>query len=436
MPRNVDNIHSEEAQEILGKIPSWIIRWGETVIFAVFAIVLAGSCLIKFPKRVSGTVTITTASAPVNAVARTAGKVEAILAENNAKVEEGGIIAVIASNADYGSVLRLEARLDSMKSSSIENEVFEDWIYGVYNLGSLQDAWVDFSSSCLRYKDYIERAVPEKEQSLIRSQLEKQRQHYSQMKKSASILQEDMSYAKADFLRDSVLHVRKLISDSEYEASKRKVLGMENSVVNFNSEITSMELQILQNEQEITRLSIQKDDETLEFRQEISRSHEVLRSSIRAWRESYLIVSPFEGWVSYVQKRDPGQYLQAGETFAAVVPYITKAPVGIVAIPQASFGKVEKGQKVNVMLDGYPYLEYGMLQGEIESISSVPLETADSPSPCYIASLNFPDGMRTTYGKEIRLIQKMEGSAEVITSPRSLFMRLFDPVKAIFRSGI
>ena len=88
------------------------------------------------------------------------------------------------------------------------------------------------------------------------------------------------------------------------------------------------------------------------------------------------------------------------------------------------------------MLDGYPYLEYGMLQGEIESISSVPLETADSPSPCYIASLNFPDGMRTTYGKEIRLIQKMEGSAEVITSPRSLFVRLFDPVKAIFRSGI
>ena len=32
MPQD-SNFYSEEAQEILGKIPLWIIRWGITLIF-------------------------------------------------------------------------------------------------------------------------------------------------------------------------------------------------------------------------------------------------------------------------------------------------------------------------------------------------------------------------------------------------------------------
>ena len=56
--------HSEEAQQILGRIPSWIIRWGVTVIFAVFALILIGCCIIKYPERVTATVTITTGNSP------------------------------------------------------------------------------------------------------------------------------------------------------------------------------------------------------------------------------------------------------------------------------------------------------------------------------------------------------------------------------------
>ena len=39
--------HSEEAQQILGCVPSWIVRWGVTVISAVFALILIGCCIIK-----------------------------------------------------------------------------------------------------------------------------------------------------------------------------------------------------------------------------------------------------------------------------------------------------------------------------------------------------------------------------------------------------
>ena len=44
--------------------------------------------------------------------------------------------------------------------------------------------------------------------------------------------------------------------------------------------------------------------------------------------------------------------------------------------------------------------------------------------------------MVTTYGRELRLIQKMDGTAEIITKERRLIMRLLDPIAALFRSGI
>lgn len=44
--------------------------------------------------------------------------------------------------------------------------------------------------------------------------------------------------------------------------------------------------------------------------------------------------------------------------------------------------------------------------------------------------------MKTTYGRELRMIQKMNGSAEIITEERSLIMRFLDPVVALFKNGI
>ena len=54
----------------------------------------------------------------------------------------------------------------------------------------------------------------------------------------------------------------------------------------------------------------------------------------------------------------------------------------------------------------------------------------------------------TTYGRELRLIQKMDGTAEIITKDRRLIMRFLetkdrrlimrflDPIVALFSSGL
>lgn len=56
MRKNVFACHSEPVQEIMGVIPSWITRWGVTIILSILLVILIGCCIIRYPETVSGTI--------------------------------------------------------------------------------------------------------------------------------------------------------------------------------------------------------------------------------------------------------------------------------------------------------------------------------------------------------------------------------------------
>lgn len=228
-----------------------------------------------------------------------------------------------------------------------------------------------------------------------------------------------------------------VVSEQEFDESARRLLQARNSVISFKNQMTSTELSIIQLEQQLVELSIQEEGEALAFEQEIRTNLERLSAEIQNWKLTYLMTAPINGKVSFVHKWDVGQFVNASEHYLTIVPDEHQSVIGIVHIPQASFGKVDTGQKVNVKLEGYPYMEYGMLVGTIGHLSSVPEVLSNSQSaPQYTAEILFENGMKTTYGRELRMIQKMNGSAEIITEERSLIMRFLDPVVALFKNGI
>lgn len=50
MNQEIELEHCPEAQEVLGKIPGWIIRWGLAVVFLLFAGLLGGCYFIRYPQ--------------------------------------------------------------------------------------------------------------------------------------------------------------------------------------------------------------------------------------------------------------------------------------------------------------------------------------------------------------------------------------------------
>jgi len=108
------NLRSEDVQDILTRMPHWMIRWGSTVICIIFGLLLIISWLIKYPDIISAPITITTNIPPERLVAHSSGKIEAILVQDRSIVNRGMPLAIIENAADYRDVFALKSILDTL----------------------------------------------------------------------------------------------------------------------------------------------------------------------------------------------------------------------------------------------------------------------------------------------------------------------------------
>lgn len=56
---NNEPFHSEPINEIMEEIPSWMTRWGIIIIFVTLLSMIVGSCLIKYPQTIRGSILMT-----------------------------------------------------------------------------------------------------------------------------------------------------------------------------------------------------------------------------------------------------------------------------------------------------------------------------------------------------------------------------------------
>lgn len=430
MPQE-NRFHSEEAQEILGKIPSWIIRYGITAIFAIFIVIVVGCYFIKYPETIIAPIVITTENAPIDVYSRDNGLLETITIENNQSVQAGDILAIIANSADRLSVGLIGDSIVSSARLSVEELIKKEWIYEEYNVGEIQNSFSIFRQECQKYRKYLAIGFVNKKQELVSEQIVQNEKYYHQLAEQNKILAKDISYEISSFERDSTLFVKKLISQQEYENSVRSLLQKHNNKIAFEAQITNTELAIIQLKQQLIELSMQLDDETAQYNQAISLGRQQLLAQIESWKLRYVLVAPTNGTISFLKQWNVNQHITLSEKFVTIIPEGENKIIGRMNIPQNGFGKVENGQKVNIKLNGFPYMEFGVLYGTINYISSVP----DGVNG-YVAEVEFKNGLVSSYKKELPLIQQMDGTAEIITKDRRLITRFIDPIIALFDSGL
>jgi hypothetical protein len=141
-------------------------------------------------------------------------------------------------------------------------------------------------------------------------------------------------------------------------------------------------------------------------------------------------VSPVTGSVTFTRTWGENQEVQASNLIATIVPANEMEVVAKAVIPNSGIGKVENGQLVNIKLNGYPYMEFGMVRGRIRSISLVPEENG------YVADIELIAGLTTTYKEQLRFIQQMEGTAEIVTKDLRLIYRFINPLRALLDKSI
>tara|TARA_B100000508_G_C11374570_1_gene235440 strand:+ start:398 stop:757 length:360 start_codon:yes stop_codon:yes gene_type:complete len=108
-------VRSEEVQEVLSHIPSWMVRWGITLIFVLILLVISLSWFIKYPDLIQGQVVLTSEQPPSRLVSQTNGYIEKLFIENDTKVNKGKIVAEIKNPINKASIDSLNVYINNSK---------------------------------------------------------------------------------------------------------------------------------------------------------------------------------------------------------------------------------------------------------------------------------------------------------------------------------
>jgi HlyD family secretion protein len=430
-----DNIElrSESVQEILGRPPRWIIRWGITIIFVVVAGLVIGNYFFKYPDVLTATITVTTENLPAGVVAKSSGRIDTIFVSEKQLVKKGDFIAVIENTAcleDVMTIKKYELQITNYDSSSYGLTVLRS--YGLLRLGDLQPACQALIKANEDFQYFINADYHHKKIGSIKKQIHTQNLILSKSKTQLDLGSQQLETAYQLFTIDSIIFEKKAISNAAYQNAKNSYLQQLQSYESAKVGIDNLNISILQLEQAVFDLEQQRNEQLNNLQIAFTGALNQLQTQIKTWEQTYLIVSPIDGVVTLTKYWQKNQNINAGEVLVTVVPVEKTTLTGKILLPPRGAGKVKEGQPVNVKFDNYPYMEFGMVRVQIKNISLVPV-TVENNEKAYMLEVEFPELLVTNYGKTLEFSQEMTGVAEIITEDLRLLDRFLNPIKAVIK---
>lgn len=421
-------LRSEEVQEVMEKVPFQIVRWGITVIAAIVLILLVGSYFFKYPDMVVTEMILTGRQPVAQIVARSSGKINELYAAEGESVKRGTLLGVLENSASTQEVRLLKNRF--MKYANEPDSLMAVLISdSPLSLGDVQGAYSSFLSNVHEYINFRSLAYYPQKIEQNKRQIRLQKGYYQKQEHQLQVMELQHTLARQQYARDSLLFIRGLLSASDHETALSALLQSQLSVDNLLASLDNLKLQMAIQESTLLDLELgQVERENLLF-QSYCRGTELLRKSINDWELSYCLISPIDGIVTFTTYWNVNQYVSSGEKVFTVIPEESEEIIGKAYLPIQRSGKVKTGQRVIIRFDGYPDQEFGVVYGEVHSVSLAPMEGR------FTVEITLPEGLESNYGILLPVSQEITASAEIVTEELRLIERLMQPVKKIIKEG-
>jgi len=419
-------IHTEEVREIMKEIPGSILRWGLTVIFLIFASIIIGSYFFTFKEVVSVPLIITTTNPPAPIICKVSGKINKWFVTDGQLVRKGDDIALISNGTNLHDFRKLKEIINFLNYKNIQSSMDTTNLPEKLVLGDLQDLYNQLYRNWYDYKNFISNNYIPQKIELLKEQTEKQEQQYQLAIKQQQMMEEELEIARNGFSRYKNLLDKGGVSESQIEEAKARLIQSERAYTGFLASLKSTEANLIGQTRSLLELQEQHDKQIVQFETVITSGIKTLKSQIKGWEDTYLLSSPVEGKVTLTRYWSENHVVTAGDRLATIVPVDSSSVICRAVVPSSGIGKVEPGQQVLIKLAGYPSIEHGTLTGAVNSISLVPEKEG------YIVEINLNDGMVSSYSEQLKLVQEMDGTAEIITKQMRMIYRFINPLRMIF----
>lgn len=423
---------SEEFQEMLGSVPSWILRWGITLIAVIILITLIGCAIFKYPDIISTSMTLTGTTPTAALIAKNTGKLRELNIIDKQIIKHGEYLAVIENPANTNDIQTLKTYIQqlNLKIDTIITLPSKDM-----ELGSIQSLYSSFYVTLIDYYEFKRLQYFNRKIDLMKQRMNQQIEYHKTLLGQKSIVNQQFQLNKIQYQRDSILNKKGVISYEELETTHNQYLQGYLSLENIHSIVQKTEMQIIQMQENLLDMEYQYQDKKNNLETQLLTYIAQLLSEIQAWELNYAIISPIDGEVAFTEYWGENQNVIAGEIVFNIIPHNNAEIKGKAQMPLSRSGKVKAGQKVNIRFMNFPENEYGLIRGRVKSISLVPVKNTQGLD-YYNVEIELPEGLTTTYNKKLPYLPEMKAQADIITENLSLLERFIMPLRKICIEGM
>ncbi|WP_422089459.1 HlyD family secretion protein [Tenacibaculum ovolyticum] len=410
---------SEEVQEILTKVPHWIIRWGNTFFLFLIVMLFLLSWFVKYPDIITSEAIITTEIPPQKEYATMTGNIDTLFVANTQNVLKNQPLAIIENTANYSDVFFLKSVIDTINIQK-KHFIFPIDKLPILFLGDIDASYAQFENNYIQYilnKELNPFSNEANANKITTSELNKQ---LSNLQSQKNLNRRELKLNQKDLNRSKFLFERGVISKKEYEAKQLEYLRTERNYKNIISSGSQLRESISNSKKTSKATEISRIKEEMTLLKNVIQSFNQLKKSVKDWEMKYVLSAKIKGKVSFLNYWSENQTVSQGDLVFTIIPNKNSSFIAKLKTPAQNIGKVKIGQKVNLSLKNYPDYEFGVLKGIVNNISEI-----SNKKGFYTIDVTLPKHLITSYSKKIEFKQEMSAIAEIITEDSRLIQRFF-----------
>lgn len=182
-------------------------------------------------------------------------------------------------------------------------------------------------------------------------------------------------------------------------------------------------------QQQVQQLNV----EMAQLQAKITETETLLKAAQTRLKQLFLY-APVDGLVSSLQVHRMGEVIEAGQTLAEITPANTPLVLSAVVSNQ-EIGLVQKGMKVQIKFDAFPYQNYGILPGRVVSISP-DAKVEEHQGSFYQVKIALDKTYVAHNQDMIKLKAGQTANAEIVTSQRRIIDIILDPMRKLQSSSL
>jgi HlyD family type I secretion membrane fusion protein len=419
--RRLPELINSNVDEVLNRPPSWLIRWGTTVFFLSFVVLIGITWWVEYPDLVAAPMRVVSNNVPKTIIAKTDGNLTKLLVKEGQKVRKGELLAYLESTASHDEVLELENKVNVLVNYAANNNINaiqNTQIPAYFHLGELQKSFQAFQQALMQSNAAASNGVFNKKKNTIANEIGSLKRMQDNAKSQLLLQEQDLKMAFEEAQSQQRLSEKGFTSKLEAKNTMSKYLSKKQAFEQAKGNLETNTVNQYQKQQEIAEIEKNVFDQKVGLIQSIN----TLKSDIEAWKQRYIATASSDGKVNFLSNLQENQILKAGQELLYILPEGT-GYFGEMMVGQYNFGKIKKGQEVIVKFPSYPFQEYGSVRGKVAHISDVAKDSV------YLVKVNFPKGLQTNSKKDLPFKNGMTASGEIVTENLKLMEKFFYDIR-------